>query len=85
MGVPSRAAASWAAWTISPRAGGTALRMPLGEIIFDFFDASLNRARGCSLDYEEAGEPRKPRWSRADILLRGEAVDAFSAIVHRRL
>jgi GTP-binding protein LepA len=57
--------------------------MPLAEIIFDFFDALKSRTRGyASLDYEEAGE-QAANLVKVDILLQGEAVDAFSAIVHR--
>ncbi len=57
--------------------------MPLGEIIFDFFDALKSRTRGyASLDYEEAGMTAADL-VKVDILLQGEAVDAFSAIVHR--
>src|SRR5690606_26993420 len=55
--------------------------MPLGEIIFDFFDSLKSRTRGyASLDYEEAGE-RESSLVKVDILLQGEPVDAFSAIV----
>ncbi|HEY2696752.1 MAG TPA: translation elongation factor 4 [Pseudonocardiaceae bacterium] len=57
--------------------------MPLAEIIFDFFDALKSRTRGyASLDYEEAGE-QAADLVKVDILLQGEAVDAFSAIVHK--
>ncbi|MEO9237057.1 MAG: translation elongation factor 4, partial [Jatrophihabitantaceae bacterium] len=57
--------------------------LPLGEIIFDFFDALKSRTRGyASLDYEEAGE-QEADLVKVDILLQGEAVDAFSAIVHK--
>ncbi len=57
--------------------------MPLGEIIFDFFDALKSRTRGyASLDYEPAGEMAADL-VKVDILLQGEPVDAFSAIVHR--
>jgi GTP-binding protein LepA len=57
--------------------------LPLGEIIFDFFDALKSRTRGyASLDYEEAGE-QIADLVKVDILLQGEAVDAFSAIVHK--
>ncbi|GGL84508.1 translation elongation factor 4 [Nakamurella endophytica] len=57
--------------------------MPLGEIIFDFFDALKSRTRGyASLDYEEAGM-QPADLVKVDILLQGETVDAFSAIVHR--
>jgi len=57
--------------------------MPLGEIIFDFFDSLKSRTRGyASLDYEEAGE-QEANLVKVDILLQGEPVDAFSAIVHK--
>ncbi len=57
--------------------------MPLGEIIFDFFDALKSRTRGyASLDYEEIGM-QAADLVKVDILLQGEAVDAFSAIVHK--
>ncbi|MDT4939662.1 MAG: GTP-binding protein LepA [Pseudonocardiales bacterium] len=57
--------------------------LPLGEIIFDFFDALKSRTRGyASLDYEAAGE-QPADLVKVDILLQGEPVDAFSAIVHR--
>jgi GTP-binding protein LepA len=57
--------------------------LPLGEIIFDFFDALKSRTRGyASLDYAEAGE-QEAQLVKVDILLQGEAVDAFSAIVHK--
>ena len=57
--------------------------LPLGEIIFDFFDALKSRTRGyASLDYAEAGE-QAADLVKVDILLQGEAVDAFSAIVHK--
>jgi GTP-binding protein LepA len=57
--------------------------MPLGEIIFDFFDVLKSRTRGyASLDYEPAGE-MSADLVKVDILLQGEPVDAFSAIVHR--
>ncbi|MGD7002094.1 translation elongation factor 4 [Corynebacterium halotolerans] len=57
--------------------------MPLGEIIFDFFDMLKSRTKGyASLNYEEAGE-QESDLVKVDILLQGEPVDAFSAIVHR--
>jgi GTP-binding protein LepA len=57
--------------------------LPLAEIIFDFFDALKSRTRGyASLDYEDAGEQRADL-VKVDILLQGETVDAFSAIVHK--
>ncbi|HEX4729334.1 MAG TPA: translation elongation factor 4, partial [Jatrophihabitans sp.] len=57
--------------------------LPLAEIIFDFFDALKSRTRGyASLDYEAAGE-QSADLVKVDILLQGEPVDAFSAIVHK--
>jgi GTP-binding protein LepA len=57
--------------------------LPLAEIIFDFFDALKSRTRGyASLDYELAGE-QQADLVKVDILLQGETVDAFSAIVHK--
>ncbi|HEV2636178.1 MAG TPA: translation elongation factor 4 [Actinocrinis sp.] len=57
--------------------------LPLGEIIFDFFDALKSKTRGyASLDYEPTGE-QAGELVKVDILLHGEKVDAFSAIVHK--
>ncbi|MDT4917401.1 MAG: GTP-binding protein LepA [Pseudonocardiales bacterium] len=57
--------------------------LPLAEIIFDFFDHLKSRTRGyASLDYELSGEEASDL-VKVDILLQGEAVDAFSAIVHK--
>jgi GTP-binding protein LepA len=57
--------------------------LPLAEIIFDFFDQLKSRTRGyASLDYELSGE-QSAELVKVDILLQGETVDAFSAIVHR--
>jgi GTP-binding protein LepA len=57
--------------------------LPLAEIIFDFFDQLKSRTRGyASLDYEPAGE-QESQLVKVDILLQGEPVDAFSAIVHK--
>ncbi|WP_372506474.1 translation elongation factor 4 [Mycobacterium noviomagense] len=68
---------------LSPERVELRYRMPLGEIIFDFFDALKSRTRGyASLDYEEAGE-QEAELVKVDILLQGEPVDAFSAIVHK--
>jgi GTP-binding protein LepA len=58
-------------------------RLPLAEVVMDFFDALKSRTKGyASLDYEQAG------WETADlvkidVLLNGTPVDAFSAIVHK--
>ncbi len=68
---------------LSPERVELRYTMPLGEIIFDFFDSLKSRTRGyASLDYEEAGE-QEGALVKVDILLQGEAVDAFSAIVHK--
>ncbi|MCA1711395.1 MAG: translation elongation factor 4 [Actinobacteria bacterium] len=57
--------------------------LPMGEIIFDFFDQLKSRTKGyASLDYELAGE-QVSDLVKVDILLQGEPVDAFSAIVHK--
>jgi GTP-binding protein LepA len=68
---------------LSPERVELRYTMPLGEIIFDFFDSLKSRTRGyASLDYEESGE-QEADLVKVDILLQGEAVDAFSAIVHK--
>ncbi|MCT2339197.1 translation elongation factor 4 [Corynebacterium sp. p3-SID1056] len=57
--------------------------IPLGEIIFDFFDMLKSRTKGyASLNYEDAGW-QEANLVKVDILLQGDPVDAFSAIVHR--
>ncbi len=57
--------------------------LPLAEIVFDFFDALKSRTKGyASLDYEPVGE-HVADLVKVDILLHGDTVDAFSAIVHR--
>jgi GTP-binding protein LepA len=68
---------------LSPERLELVYRIPLAEVVIDFFDALKSRTKGyASLDYEAAG------WDRADlvkidVLLNGVPVDAFSAIVHR--
>ena len=57
--------------------------LPLAEIVFDFFDQLKSRTRGyASLDYETTGD-QSADLVKVDILLHGDPVDAFSAIVHR--
>jgi GTP-binding protein LepA len=57
--------------------------LPLAEIVFDFFDQLKSRTKGyASLDYEPSGEEAADL-VKVDILLHGDTVDAFSAIVHK--
>ena len=57
--------------------------MPIGEIIYDFFDALKARTKGyASLDYELEGYERSDLVT-VDLLLNGDQVDALSFIVHR--
>ena len=57
--------------------------LPLAEIVFDFFDQLKSKTRGyASLDYEPTGE-QSSELVKVDILLHGDKVDAFSAILHK--
>ena len=57
--------------------------LPLAEVVFDFFDQLKSRTRGYgSLDYEPTGD-QAADLVKVDILLQGEPVDAFSAVVHK--
>ena len=57
--------------------------IPLAEIVFDFFDQLKSKTAGyASLDYEPAGV-QESDLVKVDILLQGDRVDAFSAIVHK--
>nr|WP_306238106.1 MULTISPECIES: translation elongation factor 4 [unclassified Ornithinimicrobium] len=68
---------------LSPERVELRYTLPLAEIVFDFFDALKSRTKGyASLDYEPDGE-QEADLVKVDILLQGDAVDAFSSIVHR--
>jgi GTP-binding protein LepA len=68
---------------LSPERVELHYRIPLAEIVFDFFDQLKSRTRGyASMDYE-IGEYRVADLVRVDILLNGVHVDAFSSIVHK--
>jgi GTP-binding protein LepA len=68
---------------LSPERLELVYRLPLAEVVMDFFDQLKSRTQGyASLDYEPAGYVRADL-VKVDVLLHGEPVDAFSAIVHR--
>ena len=68
---------------LSPERIEIRYHMPLGEIIFDFFDQLKSRTKGyASLDYEPVGM-HPSNLVRVDVLLNQQPVDAFSTIVHR--
>ena len=57
--------------------------MPLGEVVFDFFDRLKSISKGyASFDYHPIGMKRS-ELAKLDILLNGEPVDALSALIHR--
>ncbi len=68
---------------LSPERVELVYRIPLAEVVIDFFDQLKSRTQGyASLDYEPAGYERSAL-VQVDILLNGVAADAFSMIVHR--
>ncbi|MHB8189778.1 MAG: translation elongation factor 4 [Ferrimicrobium sp.] len=67
---------------LSPERVEISYRMPLAEIVVDFFDALKSRTKGyASLDYEPDGY-KVAKLTKLDILINGEPVDAFSTIIH---
>jgi GTP-binding protein LepA len=68
---------------LSPERLEIQYKMPLGEVVTDFFDQMKSRSQGyASLDYEPIGyEPGD--LVKVDVLIAGDPVDAFSAIVHK--
>ncbi|MBK8947334.1 MAG: elongation factor 4 [Flavobacteriales bacterium] len=57
--------------------------MPLGEVVFDFYDKLKTISRGyASFDYHPIGK-KESDLIKLDILLNGERVDALSALIHR--
>ncbi len=68
---------------LSPERVEIHYRLPLAEVVIDFFDQLKSRTQGyASLDYEPDGYD-VDSLVRVDILLHGEPVDAFSTIVHK--
>src|SRR3954454_7929796 len=68
---------------LSPERMELVYRVPLAEVVMDFFDQMKSRTQGyASLDYEPAGYARADL-VKVDILLNSVAVDAFSTVVHR--
>ncbi|MBA3303408.1 MAG: elongation factor 4 [Acidimicrobiia bacterium] len=68
---------------LSPERLELVYRIPLAEVVVDFFDQLKSRTKGyASLDYEPADYARSDL-VRVDVILNGVSVDAFSTIVHR--
>ena len=68
---------------LSPERVEVTYKIPLAEVVRDFFDQLKSRTQGyASLDYELVGYERA-NLVRVDVLLNGVAADAFSSIVHR--
>jgi GTP-binding protein LepA len=67
---------------LSPERLELVYKMPLAEVVIDFFDQLKSRTKGyASLDYEPA-DYRTSKLVKVDVLLNGQPVDAFSTIVH---
>ncbi len=68
---------------LSPERVELHYRLPLAEIVLDFYDQMKSRTQGfASLDYEPAGYDTADL-VKVDVLLHGAPVDAFSTVVHR--
>lgn len=68
---------------LDPRRVRLEYRLPLAEIMYDFFDQMKSRSKGyATLDYQLEGY-RESDLVRLDVLVAGEPVDALSVIVHR--
>jgi GTP-binding protein LepA len=68
---------------LSPERLELVYRIPLGEVVIDFFDQLKSRTKGyASLDYDPAGYDTS-ELVKIDVLLNGVPVDAFSTIIHR--
>ncbi|MEY2397449.1 MAG: GTP-binding protein LepA, partial [Actinomycetota bacterium] len=68
---------------LSPERVELHYRVPLAEVVTDFFDALKSRTKGyASLDYETDGY-EKSDLVKLDVMLNGVPVDAFSSIIHR--
>ena len=69
---------------LSPERLELVYRLPLAEVVVDFFDQLKSRTKGyASLDYEAAGYEQSDL-VKVDVLLNGSPVDAFSTVVHRQ-
>jgi GTP-binding protein LepA len=68
---------------LSPERVELIYRIPLAEVVIDFFDALKSRTKGyASLDYEPSGYERSDL-VKIDVLLNGVPADAFSTIIHK--
>ncbi|HEX2024010.1 MAG TPA: translation elongation factor 4 [Acidimicrobiales bacterium] len=68
---------------LSPERVELVYRIPLAEVVVDFFDQLKSRTKGyASLDYEPSGYDRSDL-VKLDVLLNGVNADAFSTIIHR--